>query len=93
MNLKITKSNLMKIIQEEVSTVLNEKENWAKEAGEDVAENDKEGDFTKYCEDKGFDGVTQGCIDHVHKDGTPHRKEQGLFAANISKGGVHWPKD
>jgi hypothetical protein len=89
--MKITKQRLREIIKEELSTLINEKdENWAQEASADIKKKGTEGEFTKYCDG----GVTQACVDRAAKGNSTKRKRQAAFAANInSDDDLVYPKD
>jgi len=43
------------------------------------------GAFTKYCKDKGYDGVTDACIKEGLKDQDPHIRKEANFARNARK--------
>ena len=40
------------------------------------------GEFTKYCENKGYTKVTDGCIKEGLKDSDPHVRKEANFARN-----------
>ena len=89
--MKILKSQLAQIIQEEIAKILGEEEKkdkkWIQKASKEMEEEGTEGDFTKYCKGK----VSQACIDRAAKEGG-HPAEMALFAANTSKGKWKYPK-
>ena len=43
------------------------------------------GRFTTYCESKGYDKVTTGCINEGLKDSDPHIRKEANFARNAEK--------
>jgi len=50
-----------------------------------------EGDFTAWCQENGFTGVCQSCINKAVEEGGRAAK-MALFAVNVSKGKYFYPK-
>ena len=87
---KIAKSKLAKMIQEEINKVLSEGDDdkdWVQKASKEMEKEGTEGDFTEYCNGK----VSQACIDRAAEEGG-HPAKMALFAANTSKGKWKYPK-
>ena len=79
--MKITQSQLRKLIIE----ALTEGGGPLGKLAKGVEDRGTSGDFKEYCEDEGFDGVNQSCIDHSVEKGTTKRKRQANLAVTFSK--------
>ena len=80
--MKITRRQLRKLILE----ALNEKSKGPLgKLAKGIEDRGTSGDFKEYCEDEGFEGVNQSCIDHTVEKGTTKRKRQANLAVTFSK--------
>jgi len=89
--MKLTTAQIREMVTE-VLEELNEKkkENWVQKASAGIEKKGSEGAFTKYCDGD----VTQACVDKAAKEGSPERKKQAAFAANVnSKDGLVYPTE
>lgn len=46
---------------------------------------ENKGKFTDYCKSKGYDGVTQNCIDEGKRSALSRIRKRATFAANARK--------
>jgi len=79
--MKITVSQLRRLIVE----ALTESKGPLAKLAKGIKDRGTSGDFKKYCEDEGFEGVNQSCIDHAVGKGTTKRKRQANLAVTFSK--------
>ncbi len=89
--MKLTTAQIREMVTE-VLEELNEKkkENWVQKASAGIEKKGSEGAFTKYCDGD----VTQACVDKAAKGGSPERKKQAAFAANVnSSDDLTYPKE
>ena len=78
--MKITKRQLRRIINEELSRTLSEKKKWMGKVSKEIEDEGHDGDFKKYCGGK----VDQACINKAAKKGG-RRAKQANLAVNFSK--------
>lgn len=61
------------------------KKRWIQKAVAKMEAKGTKGAFTKYCQIKGYKGVTQECINEAKKSGNPLLKKRAVFAENMRK--------
>ena len=72
-SMKITVSQLRRLIVE----ALTESKGPLAKLAKGIKDRGTSGDFKKYCEDEGFEGVNQSCIDHAVGKGITFSKAKG----------------
>jgi len=94
---KISRSHLRHLIKEELQSLLIEKEEFMQDAAEDTEKSGRKGVFKNWCEEQGFEGVNQSCVDKAYKTGKPWKRRAALAVTySRAKGGapsLRYPED
>jgi len=90
--MKIAKSKLARMIQEEISKVLREEDKPLTNMAKDIEDAGTEGDFREWCqspEGGGHESANQACVDAAaKKGGRPAKQAAEAVAFSHAKGGA-----